>query len=306
MDSIKVLEEIGLQKVSKETHIELKYLRYMIDGDFDKLNRINTLGFIKILSREYNVDLSSWVSSFEEYWAQNRVNPEEDQKLFVVAPSQGGSKKVVVFLLILILVGAGVFYTFFSDDKVVSVYTPSINYSQSEVVKEAQEEINKIEESQASEQQQINPEELNSTATEELKTEPIKEEIKTESKPEAVNEVGEEKINQQALATEFPKTEKVSETFENQAVLTPKVELWIGVIYLDNFQRRSFLGTGNFSIDLSRDQIITTGHGSLSLKDEKQEFDFSRQSPVRFLVQNGEISEISFSKFKELNRGNAW
>jgi len=42
MDSIKVLEEIGLYKVSQDTHIEQKYLRYMIDGDFDKLNRINT------------------------------------------------------------------------------------------------------------------------------------------------------------------------------------------------------------------------------------------------------------------------
>lgn len=305
MDSIKVLEEIGLQKISKETHIELKYLKYMIDGEFEKLNRINTLGFIKILSRDYKVDLSGWVQAFEEYWSQNRANPEEDQKLFIVAKSDGKSKKIIFFVLILVIIIAVGLYAFLTKEQIISnSYTPTITYNETEVVKDTQQEMSKLEEQiENQEPAQLPIEELNTTKEEivqevqpqETLTQEVQEDVKQEIKQELA-----------AVPTDIPETEKVSETFESQAVITPNVELWVGVIYLDNFQRRSYLGEGNFSVDLSRDQIITTGHGSFNLKGKNADLEYKRQSPVRFLVKDGSVTEISWSKFKELNRGNPW
>jgi hypothetical protein len=55
-NDIRVLEKIGLQEVCKRTHIEVKQLEYMINNQYEKLNKINTLGFVKILSREYKLD----------------------------------------------------------------------------------------------------------------------------------------------------------------------------------------------------------------------------------------------------------
>ena len=60
MDDFSVLEEIGLKEVSNKTHIEVKYLEYIINSKFDKLNRSTTVGFVKILSREYKLDLTDW------------------------------------------------------------------------------------------------------------------------------------------------------------------------------------------------------------------------------------------------------
>lgn len=302
MDSIKILEEIGLQKVSQDTHIEQKYLQYMINGDFDKLNRINTLGFVKILSREYNIDLSDWVGVFEEYWAQNRVNPEEDEKLFIVVSSNEKSRKLFVFFVIIaFLVIAGVAYTLFTKSTIVESQEQTVQYDQTPLVQETQAEIQKYEEENQTNLEQeksvivdTNVSSLGETQEEKISSVMIpKEEMADENTP------------QEAIVTPVI-TEKKSEIFTNQAVIVPKIKLWVGVIYLDNFKRRSYLGDGNFSIDLSRDQVITTGHGEFTLKDDVQDLNFTRQTPVRFEVKDGLIKEISWSKFKELNKGNAW
>lgn len=301
MDSIKILEEIGLQKVSQDTHIEQKYLQYMINGDFDKLNRINTLGFVKILSREYNIDLSDWVGVFEEYWAQNRLNPEEDEKLFIVASSNDKSRKLFIFFVIVaFLVIAGVAYTLFTKPTILEPQEQTVQYDQTPLVQETQAEIQKYEE-----ENQTKIEEENSVVVDANMT--SMEEGAQEEKQLSVTPVQEqvEKNTTEEIITPAI-TERESEVFANQAIIAPKIKLWIGVIYLDNFKRRSYLGEGNFSIDLSRDQVITTGHGEFTLKDDAQDLNFTRRTPVRFEVKDGLIKEISWSKFKELNRGNAW
>ena len=75
-NDIRVLEKIGLQEVCKKTHIEVKQLEYMINNQYDKLNKINTLGFVKILSREYKLDLTDWLEGFHDYWVEHKA--EED------------------------------------------------------------------------------------------------------------------------------------------------------------------------------------------------------------------------------------
>ena len=79
MDSIKALEKIGLREVSRKTYIELSYLKLMLDKDFSKLHRIKTLGFVKIIKREYNIDMSDWVAEFEAY-LEKRVENSEIKK----------------------------------------------------------------------------------------------------------------------------------------------------------------------------------------------------------------------------------
>jgi cytoskeletal protein RodZ len=305
MDSIEVLEEIGLQKVSQDTHIEQKYLKYMINKDFDKLNRINTLGFVKILSREYNLDLSEWVGEFEEYWAQNRINPEEDDKLFVVASSNEKSRKFFIsFVLIIFLVIAGISYTLFTKQNMTSVQESVVQYDKTPLVQETQEEIQKYEEENETKFEQ-EPAVIDENSTEQT---PFNEENTSVKQTEVAQEVTKlEDKNTTAAEVSTPIiTEKKSETFTNQAIIIPKMKLWIGVIYLDTFKRRSYLGEGNFSINLSRDQIITTGHGEFALNDGIKELNFTRQSPIRFEVKDGVIEEIPWSRFKELNKGKNW
>ena len=309
MDKIKVLEEIGLKRVCDETHIEQKYLKYMVDNDYDKLDHINTLGFVKILSREYKIDLSAWTEAFEEYWIQNRKDKENDG-LFIVVNDEKKSKKLLIFI-VLVLLGTtlSIIFSLFQEKIDISNYVNSdeSSYENTTVIQEAQESLDEVNSSSdQSELQETMFNETNSSeeivSVEENITEEIVQEVSIEK--ETTQELIEEKKTEVKEITE--PTEKVSPRFSQEAIITPNTELWIGIIYLDTKKRRSFLGEGNFSIDISREQIITTGHGSfnVNINDEKREF--KRQAPMRFLVKDSNLTEINWSKFKELNEGKSW
>ena len=106
---IKILEKIGLQEVCRKTHIEVKQLEYMINNQFDKLNKINTLGFVKILSREYKLDLTDWLEGFYDYWADHKAEEESKKnKIFIRANSDRSYKKLAWFFLLMMFI-AGLF-----------------------------------------------------------------------------------------------------------------------------------------------------------------------------------------------------
>jgi len=309
MDNIKELEKIGLKRVCDETHIEQKYLKYMVENDYDKLDHINTLGFVKILSREYRLDLSAWTEAFEEYWIENRQE-KEDGGLFIVVDDEKKSKKLLIFVL-LILLGStfSILFSLFQDKIDISNYISSdeITYEQTAIVQEAQESLDEVNSSfEDNETQETMLDETNSSeeilSTDDNETEKIVEEISFEQ--DNTQEMIVEKKTELKEIVEL--TEKVSPSFAQEAIITPNSQLWVGVIYLDTKKRRSFLGEGNFSIDISREQIITTGHGSFDVSINNEKKEFKQQAPIRFLVKDSNLTEISLSKFKELNEGKTW
>lgn len=309
MDNIKVLEEIGLKRVCDETHIEQKYLKFMVDCDFDKLDHINTLGFVKILSREYKLDLSAWTEAFEEYWVENRQE-KEDSGLFIVVDDKKKSKKLLSFvLLVLIGVTLSLLFSVFQEKIDISNYMSNdeTTYEQTTIVEETQNSLNEINSSlEEDETKEIMFDETNSSEEIVIVDENTTEEIFEEDN--ATKEIAEEVIEEEKpeIKETEESTEKISTRFTQEAIMSPNSQLWIGVIYLDTKKRRSFLGEGNFSIDISREQIITTGHGSfnININDEKREF--KRQAPIRFLVKDSDLIEINLSRFKELNEGKPW
>ncbi|MEN8303577.1 MAG: hypothetical protein ABFQ64_05870 [Campylobacterota bacterium] len=57
-EELDFLRELGAQKIYEDTHISLKYAQSVIHESFEGLTRVQFLGFISILEREYNQDLS--------------------------------------------------------------------------------------------------------------------------------------------------------------------------------------------------------------------------------------------------------
>jgi len=303
MDNIKELEKIGLKKVCDETHIEHRYLKYMVDNNYDKLDHINTLGFIKILSREYKIDLSAWSEAFEEYWIENRKDEESDG-LFIIIDDKKSSKKLLYFILIVLIVATfGTMFSLFQEkiDFFNYINNDDTPYEQTAVVQEVKESLDEINNSK--EQSML---EDTNISDETLVIDTNNSDNMTEDNKSKQDIIKDEEVSTIINPVVKEPTEKVSPRFSQEAIISPNSQLWVGVIYLDTKKRRSFLGEGNFSIDLSKDQIITTGHGSfnLTIGDEKKEF--KKQAPMRFLVKDSNITQIDWSKFKELNEGKSW
>lgn len=298
MDNIKILEEIGLKKVYEDTHIEQKYLKHMVDCNFDKLDYINTRGFIKILEREYKLDLSEWIEVFEEYWEQNRKAGEDDG-LFVFIDNKKRDKKPIIFIVVvLIVVSFGLFFSYVQErvEFVSYVDNNEAKYEQATVVQKTKEilfEANNSFEKESIEESLLKDENITLQEDVIVYKETDIEEISTK----------EQKFEEKEIE-EFVK--KADPILPQEVIITPNLKLWVGVIYLDTKKRRSFLGEGNFSIDISKEQIITTGHGDFDLNIAGEKKEFNIQTPMRFLVKDSNLTQISLDRFKELNEGIAW
>ena len=110
-----ILEENSVRSISQKTNISEANLDALVAGDFDKLKRVKTFGFISILEREYKADLSALKEQALEYYENN----SEDESVTIGLPlpeEKKGSSKWFKFL-ILILISYTVWYFFTQFDK---------------------------------------------------------------------------------------------------------------------------------------------------------------------------------------------
>ena len=339
MNDIQVLKEIGLPEVSKRTHIEIKTLQYMLDKEFDKLGRINTLGFLKIISREYHLDLSGWQEEFEAYWDErNGQNPSKAEAVFAVnAPSGLKRSRLKSKLFLLVLVGASIYavqyfgiwqtvqpmitdkisqWTQTQEDGLNKPQEESVSYTTPSVVNEAQKIL---EEQQAFEvREPVSVPEMNSTQEEsgaqlfsvdgDANEEQIIDENVSEDLMSLQGNVSVSELNDSLIVpTQAQENLQNGPTQgDNSGIILPNVNIWVGIVYLDTKKRASYLTNNHIELDLTREQIITTGHGNFTLELNGEKVPFKEELPKRFHWDGNEMKTITYDKFVELNGGSAW
>ncbi len=307
-NDIRVLEKIGLQEVCKRTHIEVKQLEYMINNQYDKLNKINTLGFVKILSREYKLDLTDWLEGFHDYWTEHKA--EEDahkEKIFIRAKSDRSYKKAAWLFLILVFIagvfGIGSVFQVNIDilsllDKVKSDTNQTTAYQSAPIVQEAANSLGvKVEERVIDNN--------SSNATVEAVVVRIDENL---TRTREVNDTNDSNVSIPSNLPALPdaNVSLIKDVPQNKAIIIPTRRIWIGTISLDDFSRKDGASDQNMTIDLTKRQLIKTGNGYFKLSYDGSVEDFTEQGSTRFLVENGAIKKISEEKFIELNRGKNW
>lgn len=72
--AIEKLREIGVKEVSLKTHIDEEIVKSIINRDLKRLRNVNLKGFLKIIQREFDLDLNSWIEKGED------EKPKVDQK----------------------------------------------------------------------------------------------------------------------------------------------------------------------------------------------------------------------------------
>ncbi|MDD3341992.1 MAG: hypothetical protein PHR87_00270 [Sulfurospirillaceae bacterium] len=315
-NDIKVLKQIGLQEVCKRTHIEVKQLEYMINNQYDKLNKINTIGFVKIISREYKLDLTDWLEGFYEYWYDNKA--EEDakkEKIFVRAKSERSYKRIVKFIFLIFLISGivAVFSIFKIDIDIATLINKTkrdvqvaAGYQSVPVVQEAAKSLGvkveeRVVENNSSNSNNISVETvivpIDFNASQKIDMNESNASIETtNAKPQGLLPLNEEKNS----------TSTMDQVVKTEAVIIPTRKIWVGTIFLDNFSRKITSDEKNTTIDLTKSQLIKTGNGYFRLAYDGSVEDFTEQGSTRFLVENGSIKKISEETFIQLNKGKNW
>lgn len=282
------LSNLDITEVSKQTKISLEYLEFIVDKNFDKLKDINLKAYLKIISREYDIDLSSYLDEYEDYCAQN-ADMETNNKVQVNPRLSGYSAKeksnsFAWLVLLLILIGVGVWAFKFIKDFDFSVLKPEIVGTELNATNNNNSLLI------------IEPEEKELNATQELSS----------------NQEEEKDDNQTALMIasiyndEENKAEMVEAKVIDAARLVPTKNIWIGIKNLEDMSKRSFNTKDPVDINLSGNRLILTGHGMLSVEVGDKNESFNTRDALRFHASNGEIKKIEYDEYIELNKGKSW
>ncbi len=101
-----IIEENTLPTISRRTRISVENLEAVFHRDWSRLKKVQAMGFISILEREYQADLSDLKADCRAYFAE--VGPLEEAEPLVVTPmeKENGGKLFRVLVLILLLIAA--------------------------------------------------------------------------------------------------------------------------------------------------------------------------------------------------------
>lgn len=311
MNELENLKEIGIKEISRKTHIEPTFLQYIFDKNFEKLSRLNMRGYAKILQREYGVDLSELLAEYDAFMQENtpddshktKVNP----KIASYTPDditnqrQGGGSGFFFWIIILAIIAGGAYY--FDAYKYVQNFIASLNedntsvsYSQSSIVNEVKKNI--IDTNVTISQ---NTPKIDANASS----------VKISAPAEQNVTVSPASIEQNAVkpsmaAQPAPKVEQNVTKPLNEAVITPKQRVWIGIINLENGQKTSSDTSKSVNINLDQRQLVVCGNGNIELKIGDKVTKYNPSRPARFLVENGDMKFLTYDEFVEMNKGKSW
>ncbi len=266
-EGLERLRSIGAQRIHEETHIARKHVQAILHESFEGMQRVQLLGFISIMEREYGVELEGLRQKAQEYFdIEEQEHPQEEpsyKKELLV------STKPISKTTILTAVAAGVL--------AVVVLILLFGNSQDE---------------------QKGAQSLNATVAQQAPTQPTADENSSQSTPEA-KEVSEPEFQEQKVMQ--PK-KAVQKSFR----IIPKSKVWVGYIDLSNGKKTQKIISDPLELNASKDYLLTFGHGYIDIDVNGKLKEFKEPQSVKFIYQSGELRQIDAQEFKRYNKGKLW
>ncbi|ECO3963883.1 hypothetical protein FXL08_07500 [Campylobacter jejuni] len=308
----KKIQELNLKEVAAKTQIELDFLEALVEKNFAVLSRFNVKGFVKILSREYELDFSDFNEEYEAYLNENNPTPQTKSKMITPkldAYSQKSSNAwpFLIVLIVLVIIGSGIYYfdtlkTFFKDEQ------NNTSATVIDIIGQAQENLKSLGRNNVVVIDNNKAQETNQTESvlpsQNISLQENDKNISIENNISENNTtlLDEEKNTQIQEDTNTPKTDSLKE-----AHFKTSTKIWIGLIDLKSLKKTSFVKEKDFNISLDKDQLILTGAAALTMFDqENKEQKFPAGISKRFLIKDGKITSISAAEFVKLNKGKEW
>ncbi|HEF1032278.1 TPA: hypothetical protein SB587_001381 [Campylobacter coli] len=319
MLSWKKIEDLDLKEMAAKTKIELDFLKALAKKDFATLNRFNVHGFIKILSREYELDFTDFNEEFETYLSENNLNDAATKPKMITPKLDAYTQKstsfasFVAIILILALIGFGIYYfdhikSFFQDEQNNSSVTVVDIIGQAQTNLKALENNVVVIDNQAEE----NNTEANLTQVQEtvqdLDLNNTKKEVKQISTIENNTSIKEENLStNNSLAKINQENTQILKPLNKEAHFKASGKIWVGLIDLSNYRKTSLVKENDFNLSLEVNRLVLTGAAALSVFDESgKEQKFPAGNSKRFLIKDGKITSISVAEFMKLNKGKEW
>ena len=265
-EALERLKDIGAQKIYEDTHIPVEHVQAILYESFDGLNKIQFIGFISILEREYGEDLSAIRSRGIGYFDEKNAPNEAitDDAIFKASASKKN-------LTVIYLLGAIVLFI------IAIIYTmQSANESMDKAIQE-----NKI-------------------------IENVKKNIVVDANISDTNSSDENRsIVADTNITESVKIVEPKAVTHTLKIIA-RTKVWLGYIDVATDKKYQKTFEGEFDLDPAKEWLLYFGHGYIDVIVDGKKEEFSSKNTLRLHYQDGQIETISINDFRKLNRGNTW
>ncbi|MEJ2497201.1 MAG: hypothetical protein P8Y43_06975 [Sulfurovaceae bacterium] len=273
-----VLEENSTESISKKTNISADNLKRLFERDFSAFKKVQALGFISILERDYGLDLSALKQECKDYF----IDDEEDVTISVYQAKPKPKGRWLFFVLLLFLLGA-VASLMIYDYTVQSKKNGGQMFLTQEMV---------LGEVNASENI---PEDMVANGT--ISKDEFKE-VKDESLAFGDNGSVE--------ASDADQENNSSATASSKIILTPKYKLWFGIYDMTSGKSSHQIIKAPFEFGLDRNLLIATSRAAFSIGAGDTTTGYKDFKEHYFMIKNGKISEIKREEFRALNGPKKW
>lgn len=297
IEGVERLAELEIGEIVKKTHIEAEYVEAIVTKNFDRLKDKNVYAFIKIIEREFGVDMGTWL---DEYKAS--VSLDEEKAAFVPVSSREivikdhNKLPKIIFWLVLIAIVAWAIFNFKLYDltQFKSKNSTTSYSSNTTMVEVAGDKLENVGVEIISLDEPLKVAENNETkGLNALEKSIILESIDTND----VNLTIDDNITASDIEEDLA---------PSGASIVPASNIWIGIIDVATKKKSTVTTDKEYKIDLNKEQLILTGHGIFGLKIDENTQNFNDKNPHRLHIKDGKVKQISYDEFLKLNDGKAW
>jgi len=285
-----ILEENSIKTISQKTKILEVNLESLFSGKFDTLQKTRALGFMAIIEREYNADLTALREEALEYYSLNRENNTYTTRQYLDEEKKGKSKLLIIVVLGLLIYASWYFFTQF-DKKNLSGLIPFIDEETIENFVNSKE----VETAETAAELSI----VKVTA-EDNKAETVPKKVEMEeASPQDVSALV------SSLVEESSETEIVN-TLQTISII-PVNKLWFGLVDIDSKERKHFSIEQAYALDISeKSWLVATSSAPFSVVQGEKTEDFSDAKEHYFKIDKNGIVVLSKSDYVEQGGWHQW
>lgn len=270
------LRSLGAQKIHEQTHIALKNVQAILHKSFEGMQKVQLMGFVSILEREYGVDLSEVRDEANNYFLEleekkaSLKEPEYKRKVLGRSEEMEFKPLWIYVAVSFAVIGMVLYFFLFGADS-----TPLTNKNMTIIEK-----------------------------TEE------KQKLKTQYRQIADLNTSDRNESNYTTLTKSKPTQKVNQKQQNLSLLSlriiPKSKVWVGYIDLVSGKKRQTVTKKPLEINASKEYLLTFGHGYIDIEAGGKLYKFRKSVGLKFLYKEGDIQEITPKEFRKLNKGKLW
>lgn len=270
------LQALGIEKIHEQTHISRDKLELVMGKAYDKIGRVQFMGYISILEREYGVDLNGIKEEYKAFYNENAEMMAPKPSVILQANVNSKPKWVLAGVgVIALLIGGGYILqgklSTSPQEDVIHLTTAAV-----EVVDQ------------------------NSDAN-------VTDHNETNISIAAVTPVVAPEIAA-VPSTDANKTLKPSKTLVSgkEISIVPKYKVWYGIIDLANGAKTQAITKDPIVIDTDKNILLIMGHGRVEIASSEGKTQLEEKNTVYFASDHGTLKQLTHKEFLERNGGNGW